>query len=221
MIVYHGSNSNVEHPDHTKGRSDTDFGQGFYATAAEIMAQKWAARKSSSVINVYDIDFAGLKVKKLKLDEEWLGFVIANRQMEEPDVFNGYDVIIGATADDKMFSTIENYENGYISGKDAIKILNNMDIGIQMCFRTQKAVDKLTFVKSYALSEKQKSEFKSLIREERKKANELTSKMMREAVNRREKLDISDLTTEEQKEIKKMVSQKRKARRNKENEISL
>lgn len=221
MIVYHGSNSIVEHPDHTKGRSDTDFGQGFYATAAEIMAQKWAARKSSSVINVYDIDFTGLKVKKLKLDEEWLGFVIANRQMEEPDVFNGYDVIIGATADDKMFSTIENYENGYISGKDAIKILNNMDIGIQMCFRTQKAVDKLTFVKSYALSGKQKSEFKSLIREERKKANELTSKMMREAVNRREKLDISDLTIDEQKEIKKMVSQKRKARRNKENEISL
>lgn len=224
MIVYHGSNTEIRNPDYQKGREDTDFGQGFYVTDELLMASKWAARKSNAAINTYELDTSGLKIKQLDLNEEWLDFIIANRQMEEPDRFNGYDVIVGATADDKMFATIENYENGFISSKDAIRILNNMEVGTQMCLKTQKAVEALSFIRSETLNKEQQNKFRIMIKEDRAMANEMTAKMMREAVRAKETVDVSGLSPKEQKEVKELVDQKRRAKNNKrkkETEIEL
>lgn len=46
MIVYHGSNADIEEIDLTKGSRFKDFGQGFYATPDLETAQRMARKKA-------------------------------------------------------------------------------------------------------------------------------------------------------------------------------
>lgn len=46
MIVYHGSNMVVDHPDVNHSYRDLDFGRGFYVTTVKEQAEKWAKRKA-------------------------------------------------------------------------------------------------------------------------------------------------------------------------------
>ena len=42
MILFHTSNKVIREPDIHIGRSNTDFGQGFYLTPDESFAGSWA-----------------------------------------------------------------------------------------------------------------------------------------------------------------------------------
>lgn len=146
MKVYHGSDVCVSAPSLERGRIDTDFGMGFYVAADFDMAERWACRKKKPVITEYDLELDGLEIYEFSLDKEWLDFVIANRNMENPDFdVEKYDVLIGATADDKLFATIEQYESGLISTGTAIEALNCMRVGTQICIKTLKALGHLQF----------------------------------------------------------------------------
>lgn len=64
MILYHGSNVVIKNPISTKGRSDVDFGAGFYLTADKNMARKWASNKNQSIVNVYEVDLSMLQERR-------------------------------------------------------------------------------------------------------------------------------------------------------------
>ena len=63
MILYHGSSQIVDRPDTEHSRIDIDFGKGFYLTADERMAKKWAAGKGKAIVNKYDFNFHSLTVR--------------------------------------------------------------------------------------------------------------------------------------------------------------
>lgn len=181
-LVYHGSNTVVEHPSLLFGRDDADFGLGFYVTTDFEMAEKWACRKKIPIVNVYEFDTSSLSLLTLNIDAEWLNFVIANRNGYEPPIeTNGFDIIIGATADDKMFATMEQYEEGLISETIAIKALNCMKIGNQMCLRTNKCFDNLTFLEPIYISPNRAVEVQKQNAEARKEAGKRTAQIIREA----------------------------------------
>jgi len=46
MIVYHGSNTVVQHPDVIHTCRNLDFGKGFYVTTVREQAERWAKRKA-------------------------------------------------------------------------------------------------------------------------------------------------------------------------------
>lgn len=77
--VYHGSNISVQKPSLSFGRSDADFGCGFYISTKLEMAEKWACRKKTPIISKYTLDLQGLEIYEFSLDAEWLEFVIDNR----------------------------------------------------------------------------------------------------------------------------------------------
>lgn len=63
MLVYHGSTIAIQKPDIQYGRFNLDFGKGFYVTALQEQAEKWAERRSfmsnnEPVISVYEFDIA-------------------------------------------------------------------------------------------------------------------------------------------------------------------
>lgn len=122
MIVYHGSTKEIKIPDFSYSRSDIDFGTGFYLTKDKRMAETWAANKHHSVCNVYDLDMNGLNIVNLGLSQQWLDFVAYNRGFSNK-VFNigNADIIIGPTADDKMFNAVMNYLSGSITTEQAIR----------------------------------------------------------------------------------------------------
>lgn len=183
MKLYHGSDVTIEKPSAKKGRTDVDFGVGFYLTADKKMAQKWACNKNISIINEYEAVLKHLKIKELKADEEWLDYVIYNRTHEGKKPFDDteYDVVIGPTADDKLFATIDLYSDGILSKDKAIEIVNCMNYSLQYVFKNENAIEKgLLFCGSKELVglEKQKL-FEQMINDRKmgsRKANDIMRK---------------------------------------------
>ena len=180
MIAYHGSNKVIDNPNLTEGRIDTDFGQGFYLTLDETMAKKWAGRKNPSIVNEYELITRGLTILKLDLDQTWLDFVVANRNMYLPNAIPSCDIIIGPTADDKLFSTIELYESNSINAETAVRALNCMEVGQQVCLKTEKALSQLNFVKSKSLSENERDLIRKIIKDDKQRAAQLTKEILQE-----------------------------------------
>lgn len=179
LILIHGSNNEVRTPDLSRSREDVDFGAGFYLTKEFDMAAKWACRKKNSVCNTYSLDLTGLKVHVFKLDKEWLDYVVANRNLENID-FPAYDVLVGPIADDKLYNTLEMYEDGYISAEQAVEIMNCMKYGNQYVLKTQKAVNQLQFVESKELYGADKNHYRRIFKQDKETAAERTSELLRE-----------------------------------------
>lgn len=185
MKLYHGSRLEVQQPKITFSREDIDFGAGFYLTEDEDMAKKWACNKKHSVVNVYDVDIAYLSKYYFNLDLEWLKYIGANRDLLENDLitkFSNYDLLIGPTADDKLFNTVQNYKDGLITASQAIKYLNIAGYSNQYVFKNQESIDKLQFVRSYEIVGPEKLAIRKTIMEERETANKLLLQLQKEDV---------------------------------------
>ena len=84
-------------------------------------------------------------MKVLKFDsysEEWLDFILNCRSGKD---ITDYDIVIGGVANDKVFNTIELFFDGLIDKTEAIKRLKYEKPNLQICFRTQRALECLLF----------------------------------------------------------------------------
>lgn len=187
--LYHASNMVIQEPAYDKSRIDTDFGQGFYVTPDLIMAEKWACRKSPSIINEYLLRMDDLAVYEFTDKREWLDFVVSNRQLNEMDAFYAkFDLLIGPTADDKLFSTIEQYEMGLLSGRSTARALDCMKIGVQYVCKTQQSIEALCFLQAHTMDDVRKAERKHMIRDDRAEAARLTQQIIREEIQKEDAL---------------------------------
>lgn len=156
MIVYHGSNVIVDHPDIEHSFRSLDFGKGFYVTTVREQAEKWARRKADiygtnkAIVTVYSMseDLNGLIKKSFEEDlTEWIDFVCRCRDGEED--YLQYDLIKGKVANDKVFRVVDMYHSGIWDKERAIneiKVYPNYD---QIAFINQKAINQLLHYKSF------------------------------------------------------------------------
>ena len=156
MLLYHGSKISVEKPDLAHSRTQLDFGKGFYTTPLKEQAERWCTRfkprRQSGILSIYEFDedvFDALNVRKFEAyDTEWLDFVMqCRRGADESD----FDIIIGGIANDKVFNTVELYFDDLIDKGEALKRLKFEKPNVQCCFRTQEALEALTFLESVKL----------------------------------------------------------------------
>ncbi len=155
MELFHGSNREVRIPKIYIGRSPLDFGKGFYVTTSFTQAENWARRKTfrmaagSPIVNVYDfpdniVEQEHISVKQfLKADEEWLDFVVANRNEEYYN--EKYDVVIGPVADDSVIRLIRMYMNGIYDKEEVIKRFKTEILDNQILIASEKASKFLVF----------------------------------------------------------------------------
>lgn len=150
MKVYHGSWLEITNPDLEHSRLDVDFGKGFYTTPIRNQAVKWCGkfkrRGRSGIVSTYEFDkIVDYRLKVLKFDsysEEWLDFIMnCRRGMDSSD----YDIVMGGVANDKVFNTVELYFDNLIDKKEAIKRLRYEKPNMQICFRTEAALERLHF----------------------------------------------------------------------------
>ena len=166
MMLYHGSYLEVSKPDLKHSRSNVDFGLGFYTTPLYEQALKWCEKFKrhgrKGIISCYAFDEAVYEsLKILKFDfysEEWLDFILNCRSGKDS---SDYDIVIGGVANDKVFNTVELFFDGLIDKTEAIRRLCYESPNLQICFRTEKALEYLNFkgvrdyeCKSYTASEK-------------------------------------------------------------------
>ncbi len=150
MILYHGSYLEITNPDLNHSRSNVDFGRGFYVTPLYEQAAKWCGkfkrRGKDGIISRYTFDENMEKeLKTLKFNsysEDWLNFILNCRSEKD---LTDYDLVIGGVANDKVFNTVELFFDGLIDKTEAIKRLRYEKPNLQICFRTEKALEYLSF----------------------------------------------------------------------------
>jgi len=156
MIVYHGSNMEIDIIQLEKCNKYKDFGQGFYVTTLEAQAERMAKRtvkRYGGMPTVTSFEFDETKLGKLKykefehVDNEWALFIINNRNKNFKDISgllsnhdNKYDVVFGAVANDDIATTFSLYQNGYISTEMLAYRLKYKKLSNQYSFHTEKAI---------------------------------------------------------------------------------
>jgi hypothetical protein len=154
MKVYHGSYIEIKQIDLLQCEPYRDFGRGFYVTKLKEQAEFWAKRKSryknNGFVTEFEFYYSELVTRNCKTkqfetyNEEWLDFVVLNRNDKIPAPAHDYDIVEGPVADDKVQNRIVHYLNGRISKTDFLEELKWHEETHQICFCT---VASLVFLK--------------------------------------------------------------------------
>lgn len=148
LTLYHGSRVKVEHPEIRAHKYHKDFFWGFYCTAIEQQAVRWATKYGTAgIVNIYSFDDdAELSIKRFsELSDEWLDFVAACRS----GIPHSYDVVEGPMADDTIFNYVQSFLDGEIT-REAFWALAKFKYPThQISFHTARALAALNFERSY------------------------------------------------------------------------
>lgn len=149
QVVYHGSNCKVDKPEIRTGKYTKDFGNGFYCTILKEQAKKWAKKYKTPVLNLYEYDEEpNLKIKEFTImTEEWLDFIVSCRNGKE----HGYDIVIGAMADDQVYNYVTDLIAGNITREAFWELAKFKHPTHQIAFCTEKSLKTIKFIKSINL----------------------------------------------------------------------
>lgn len=152
MLLYHGSNVCVHTPRLFASDRRADFGPGFYLTSSQEQASRWAwlvsKRRGSGSPQISVFEYRKQETGSLGMLQfdgatvEWLSFVGANRRGEKTDEF---DIVQGPVANDNTMPTLRLYFAGVYTEEEAIKRLLPQKLRDQYAFKTERALDVLTF----------------------------------------------------------------------------
>lgn len=166
LLLYHGSDHVVEHPEPGVGNPRNDYGQGFYCTAEHDLACEWACKwKHDGVVCSYGLCADGLRVLDLLDDEHtvlhWIAILLQHRTFsiasdiaaEARDYLierfgcdvSGYDMVHGYRADDSYFSYAEAFVDNGLSLRKLNRALRLGKLGEQYALISQSAMDALKF----------------------------------------------------------------------------
>ena len=154
MRVYHGSHIKVGKIDLSKCKPNKDFGKGFYVTKfrnhaenwAKIIGEKYGTNGFVSEFEFSENDFTKSICKIKRFDaynEEWLDFVVENRDKNNERPAHDYDIVIGPVANDKVQNTLRLYLKGKISKEKFLKMLTHHEETHQICFHTLNSLQTI------------------------------------------------------------------------------
>ena len=151
MILFHGTNTDIETIDLSRSLNHKDFGKGFYLTDSRETAIRMATKKTrlfggKATLISYEFDEAALhsdlkvKVFPEKATVEWFLFVDANRDRENQLPLHDYDIIVGPIADDGVVVQITNYRQNIFTAEQAAIGLQDKFLDQQYYFGSEKAL---------------------------------------------------------------------------------
>lgn len=162
MILYHGSNLEINEIDFNKCKPYKDFGQGFYLTSIKQQAVRMAENRAAlfggePVVTVYEVDDDIMNKENLntrcfglKPTIEWARFIVNNRSREFNDITSidcnldaKYDVVLGPVADDAIAATIRRFMGENLDEEGLQRKLTYRELSNQYSFHTEKAISYL------------------------------------------------------------------------------
>lgn len=171
MILYHGSLDLIKKPVFGYGKTNNDYGPGFYCTQNLELAKEWAAQdpEKDGWANEYSIETDGLKLLNLNGSEytilNWLSVLAKYRdfRVSTPIARQGknylienfyipvenYDMIMGYRADDSYFSFARAFVNNELSIAQLANAMRLGKLGEQYVLKSQKAFDKIQFKEAH------------------------------------------------------------------------
>ena len=164
--LFHGSDHVIETPEFFQGKTNNDYGRGFYCTREIPMAMEWACKQNKDgFVNKYILEQDSLNILNL-LDGEyhilhWLALLLKNRTFRLSNEIaidarnyiidnflidlSGYDVVIGYRADDSYFSFAESFVQNGLPLRSLNQALKLGKLGEQTALVSEKAFENLIF----------------------------------------------------------------------------
>lgn len=126
MILYHGSNVDIESIDLSRSSVGKDFGCGFYLTASKEQAERMGKRRArlyggEMVVSSFEFDEkaareAGMNIKVFEsYSKEWADFILANRKNDTRTQIHDFDIVHGPIANDDVGYQIRRLLAGLIT----------------------------------------------------------------------------------------------------------
>lgn len=164
--LFHTGYLEIRQPDIRHGRRNADFGQGFYLSPSDEFAGRWAKerRDSDVIVNTYELETDGLRIKRLARDSEWFRYIFSNRRAV--DIYPDCDVIVGPIANDTIYDTLGIFTSGFLSDEQALNLLRIGPCYEQIALKTDKAASRLTWKSSRVLEHAEVERFSSRLQEE-------------------------------------------------------
>ena len=155
MILYHGSNVDIESIDLSRSSVGKDFGCGFYLTASKEQAERMGRRRArlyggEMVVSSFEFDEkaareAGMNIKVFEsYSKEWADFILANRKNDSRTQIHDFDIVHGPIANDDVGYQIRRLLAGLITIENFLKELKFKEgVTYQYFFATERSVQFL------------------------------------------------------------------------------
>lgn len=167
LTLYHGTSAIFELPEFGKGKSDNDYGSGFYLTPYFDRAAEWACGfgSDSAFVNEYRLNIEGLSV--VNLDNfgplAWIAEVSYNRNLSVAwseefmvpfyDMYridlDSCDVVVGLRADDSYTDVVTAFLDNTLGAIEVQRMFEDGQLGLQYFLKSRRAFDTIEFVKRH------------------------------------------------------------------------
>ncbi len=175
-VLFHGSKFGLSEITAGGSRENCDFGVGFYLGETYTQALSFVCENEKSSVYSFRYSLEGLNTIRFDCDLEWmlaicyfrgrLNEYASNRIIRQiVDKTEAADVIIAPIADNKMFYVMTQFTDGEINADAAIHSLSASKLGLQYVFKTDRALNNLTPIERYYLSEPERDDCKKLLNE--------------------------------------------------------
>lgn len=190
VTLYHGSRSGIRGAIAPISRERCDFGKGFYMGTDKSQPLTLICNYPEAKIYALSVDLTDLKVLNMEVGLDWALLVAYNRGKMESvkgaqiykryaNLGNGYDMIIGYIANDRMFVVLDRFFNGDITDLALIHSLSALKLGKQYVALTEKACKNIKILNEQELSEEDRDKLKQESEANRSKGIALADEMCR------------------------------------------
>lgn len=195
LVLYHGSKKGIVGDIAPISRNECDFGSGFYMGTNTLQPLTLVCNEDKPKFYTVELDMTGLKVLTVEIGMDWAMLIAYYRKEMESakgapiyekyaHIADGYDVIIGYIANDRMYTELSRFFNRTLTDVALINCLSALDLGKQYVAISEKACKQIKILKEEPLSGLELSLLKDMSTERRKEgialAEEIEIKYRRE-----------------------------------------
>lgn len=195
MVLYHGSKKGIDGEISPISRSECDFGKGFYMGTNTLQPLTLVCNEEKPKFYTVELDMTGLKVLTVEIGMDWAMLIAYYRKEMESakgtpiyekyaHMADGYDVIIGYIANDRMYTELSRFFNKTLTDVALINCLSALDLGKQYVAISDRACKQIKIIKEEPLSQLELSLLKDMSAERRREgialAEEIEVKYRRE-----------------------------------------
>ena len=195
LVLYHGSKKGIIGDIAPISRNECDFGSGFYMGTNTLQPLTLVCNEDKPRFYTVELNMTGLKVLTVEIGMDWAMLIAYYRKEMESakgtpiyekyaHMADGYDVIIGYIANDRMYTELSRFFNKTLTDVALINCLSALDLGKQYVAISEKACKQIKILKEEPLSQLELSLLKDMSAERRKEgialAEEIEVKYRRE-----------------------------------------
>lgn len=162
QVLYHASRFGITGDIQPISHERCDFGRGFYMGTDPIQPLTLVCNERNPIFYTLEFNMDNLKVLDIEIDLDWAMLIAYFRGYMDGDkdskiyekyshMADGYDVIIGYIADDRMYQVLTDFFERRITDAALIGSLSALKLGRQYVAVTQKACNQIKIVKERPL----------------------------------------------------------------------